>query len=259
MFVEERYQEILKILDQENKVFVSDLAKRFDVSIDTIRRDLAMMEGKGLLKRTHGGAIHATKVRERAKRSSVMEAENGSMHHHAIAKYAAELIENEDTVYIGGSLLHFLLVEYLPTNIPYSVVTNSILVADRLKDYDNVDVFMVCGKIKCAGLTVDAFATEFVRSLRIDTAFFAGAGISAKHGMSNGTAEAAMFAKAVSEVSRKKICLAVYDKIGKERFARSIEAAELDMLITDWDSDEEALNQIKALGVEIVVVDKPKE
>jgi DeoR/GlpR family transcriptional regulator of sugar metabolism len=259
MFVEERYQEILKILDQENKVFASDLANRFEVSIDTIRRDLATMEEKGLLRRTHGGAIHATKVREKMKHSSVGEAENGSLHHHAIAKYAADLIENGDTVFIGGSLLHHLLLEYLPTNISYSVVTNSIQVADRLKDYGNTDVFMVCGKIIRKGLTVDAFATEFIRSLRIDTAFLASAGISANHGLSNATSEAATFTKAVSEVSRRKICLAVYNKIGKESFARSIEATDLDMVITDWDSNEEELNRIKALGVEVVVVDKPKE
>ena len=259
MFVEERYQEILKILDQENKVFANDLAKRFEVSIDTIRRDLATMEEKGLLRRTHGGAIHATKVREKVKHSSVGEAENGSLHHHAIAKYAANLIEKGDTVFIGGSLLHHLLLEYLPTNISYSVVTNSIQVADRLKDYGNTDVFMVCGKIISKGLTIDAFATEFIRSLRIDTAFLAGAGISANHGLSNATSEAATFTKAVSEVSRRKICLAVYNKIGKESFARSIEVTDLDMLITDWDSNEKELNRIKTLGVEVVVVDKPKE
>lgn len=95
--------------------------------------------------------------------------------------------------------------------------------------------------------------------MRIDTAFLASAGISANHGLSNATSEAATFTKAVSEVSRRKICLAVYNKIGKESFARSIEATDLDMVITDWDSNEEELNRIKALGVEVVVVDKPKE
>lgn len=96
-----------------------------------------------------------------------------------------------------------MLLEYLPTNISYSVVTNSIRVADRLKDYGNTDVFMVCGKIISKGFTVDAFATELIRSLRIHMAFLAGAGISANHGLSNATLEAAIFTKAISEVSRR--------------------------------------------------------
>lgn len=258
MFVEERCQEVLKILDQDNKVFVGDLARRFHVSIDTVRRDLAMMEEKGLLKRTHGGAIHATKVRERSNRSVAAQTEGGSLQHHAVARYAASLIEKGDTVFIGGSPLHCLMLEYLPTDISYSVVTNSVGTASRLKDCGNLEVFMVCGRIRSSGNTADAFATEFIRSLRIDTAFLTGAGVSAKHGLSNASAQMAGFSRAVCEVSRRKIGMAVYDQIGKEGFARSVALSELDMLITDWDSNEDELEKIRPLGVNVVVVEKPR-
>ena len=67
MFSNERRQEILKALKQDDRVLVKDLAKKFNMSIDSIRRDLSIMEEQGLLKRTHGGAIPVFDVRKRAQ------------------------------------------------------------------------------------------------------------------------------------------------------------------------------------------------
>ncbi|MFP3541732.1 DeoR family transcriptional regulator, partial [Pseudomonas sp. SIMBA_044] len=74
------------------------MADLFDMSIDSIRRDLTIMEEKGLLKRTHGGAIPATKVRT-APLPSALRYQEPSLQQQAIAKYAASLIQEKDTVY----------------------------------------------------------------------------------------------------------------------------------------------------------------
>ncbi|MBJ3791813.1 DeoR/GlpR transcriptional regulator, partial [Bacillus sp. OA1] len=62
MFTEERREKILELLNTDGRVIAKDLAERFDMSIDSIRRDLSIMEKDGLLKRTHGGAIELTRV-----------------------------------------------------------------------------------------------------------------------------------------------------------------------------------------------------
>ena len=63
MFTEERRERILELLNTDGRVIAKELAERFDMSIDSIRRDLSIMEKDGLLKRTHGGAIELTRVR----------------------------------------------------------------------------------------------------------------------------------------------------------------------------------------------------
>ena len=67
MFTEERRERILELLNTDGRVIAKELAERFDMSIDSIRRDLSIMEKDGLLKRTHGGAIELTRVRNLAR------------------------------------------------------------------------------------------------------------------------------------------------------------------------------------------------
>ena len=257
MFAEERRNEITNILKSEGRVSVNGLAEKFQVSIDTIRRDLSIMEDKGLLKRTHGGAIPAPKVRARPQRSSVREVET-NIHPNvaAIAKHAASLIDEGDTVFIGGSSAHYVMLRYLPAEITFTVVTSSIIVADELRSHDNIETFLVCGKIRPNGDLVDALASDFVKTLRIDKAFMVSGGLSAEHGLSNATSETVVFHRSVASVSRKKICLSPNNKLGTEFFIREIPAEDLDMVITDWDAPEDEIEKLRQIGVEVIVAEK---
>ncbi|MPN23377.1 hypothetical protein SDC9_170765 [bioreactor metagenome] len=106
------------------------------------------------------------------------------------------------------------------------------------------------------GRIVDSFAQEFVRNMRFDISFLTGAGFSASFGISNGTAETSAFQRAVAENSRKNIALFPNQKIGHNSFLKDVDAAEFDVLITDWDAVEDELSKIEDLGVEVIVVDK---
>ena len=78
MFVEERHEKILSLLQRDKKIYNNKLAESFKVSIDTIRRDLGILEKKGLLKRTHGGAIEVARVREKSTHSTAREVGEGT-------------------------------------------------------------------------------------------------------------------------------------------------------------------------------------
>lgn len=103
MFTEERRERILELLNTDGRVIAKELAERFEMSIDSIRRDLSIMEKDGLLKRTHGGAIELTRVRnlaaEPAKRYS-----DSSIYENTIAKVATSYIQEDDSIFIGGLL-----------------------------------------------------------------------------------------------------------------------------------------------------------
>lgn len=255
VFAEERRQLLLSRVKSLGRVFAKDMAQEFQVSIDTIRRDLTIMEEQGLIKRTHGGAIPLSKVRRLPIDEKVRYGE-GTEHQNAVAKLASTFIEQGDTVFIGGASIHYVLLKYLPIDKEYTVITNSLTIAEKLKGLKNIETYIVCGKIKSEEGIVDALATEFIRTLRIDIAFLTGGGISAEHGLSSSTPEGAIFQKSVAKVSHKKICLANFDKIGTEFFSKTIDAKALDLLITDWEAPCEELEKIQQLGVRVLIAKK---
>lgn len=252
MFAEERQTQILAKVRSSGRVLAKELAEEFQVSIDTIRRDLTAMEEKGLLKRTHGGAVPLSKVRRFPMDDRIRYSE-GTEHQNAVAKLAAAYIEQGDTIFIGGASIHYILLKHLPVDRNYTVITNSLVIAEKLKDYTNIETYIVCGKVKSEEGIVDPLATEFIRTLRIDTAFLTGGGISAKHGLSSSTPEGAIFQRTVAEVSRQTICLANFDKVGIEFFAKTVDLEDLDVVITDWEAPDEEIEKIKQLSVKVVI------
>lgn len=252
MFAEERREAILANLKSNGRIFAKDLAEEFHVSIDTVRRDLTSMEEKGLLKRTHGGAITLSKVRRLPIDDKIRYGE-GTEHQNAVAKEAARYIEQGDTVFIGGASIHYVLLKYLPTDRSYTVITNSITIADKLKRLKNIETYIVCGKITDEEGVVDALAVEFIKNIRIDVAFLTGGGLSAEYGLSSSTPEGAIFQRTVAMVSSKKICLANFDKVGLEFFSKTVEAKELDIVITDWEASCEEIESLKQFGIDVII------
>lgn len=252
MFAEERQELISLKLKSLGRIFAKELAEEYQVSIDTIRRDLTTMEEKGLLQRTHGGAVPLSKVRRLPMDGRIRYSE-GTEHQNAVAKLAISFIEPNDTIFIGGASIHYVLLKYLPLVHNYTVITNSLIIADKLQHHSNIETYIVCGKVKSEEDIVGPLATEFIRTLRLDTAFITGGGISAKHGLSSSTPEGAVFQRTVAEVSRRTVCLANFDKVGTEFFSRTMELKDLDILITDWEAPDEEIKRIERSGVKVLI------
>src|SRR3954471_16614640 len=102
MFAEERRQKIWELLQKRQRVLAKELAEMFGVSVDSIRRDLSIMEEQGLLKKTHGGAIPIPKVRTLPPPPAIRYGK-ASPYIRAIAKMAASYIQEGDTVFIGSA------------------------------------------------------------------------------------------------------------------------------------------------------------
>lgn len=257
MFIEERHQEILNVIKKNGRISIGEIQEFFAVSVDSARRDLRILEEKGLLKRTHGGAIPLQKVGIKPPADcTVRDIIDIDPCYDAIAKRACSLIQENDTIFITSGSVGFFMLKYLPSPISFTVVTNSIIIADELKAKDNISVFIVGGKLRSRGNCVDALAVEFVKKLNFDLNFITGAGFSAKVGLSNGTPETVAFQNAVIENSRKNVVLAPNTKIGFNGFLKVADAAKFDVVITDWEALEEELSRIQDLGVDVIVVEQ---
>lgn len=256
MYLEERQHRILNLLQKKGRLSTTGLAEVLNVSLDTIRRDFDALEAAGLLRRTHGGALPALPVRHRAGTAVTAPESAGLLPAHAdgIARAAAGLIAENDTVYIGSSPLNWLMLPHLP-ECPFTVVTNSLLVADVLRHKEHVELFLIGGRVRQKGSTVDAIAAAFIRQFRLDRAFISGAGFSHGFGLSNADADAARYQQAVCSASREIIVLASGDRVGREAYALVVPAASVHGLITDASANAEELSLLSALGIQVIVAD----
>ncbi|EOP23284.1 MULTISPECIES: DeoR/GlpR family DNA-binding transcription regulator [Bacillus] len=250
MFTEERREKILELLSTDGRVIVKDLAERFDMSIDSIRRDLSIMEKDGLLKRTHGGAIELTRVRnlavEPAKRYS-----DSSIYEDTIARVAVSYIKEGDSIFIGGASVHNAMLKYLP-EVSFTVITNSIEIAGYLREYKNIDTYLIGGKVKPSGNITDTLASELISRFSIDLYFSTGGGISLQ-GISTATPEVAYFSKRVSEIARRNICLVPHNKLGIDCFIRGESLKEIDIIITDEEASKETVQDFEKQGKQVVI------
>jgi DeoR/GlpR family transcriptional regulator of sugar metabolism len=257
MFIEERHREILKIIGEKGRISIGEIQEKFGVSVDSARRDLRILESGNLLKRTHGGAIPLAKVGVKPpEKWSTRDIEDIDPFYNAIAIKACSFINKNDTIYITSASLGYLICKHLPTDIHFTVITNSIIIADELKGADHIDTFMIGGRIRSNGSCVDPFAIEFVRKLKIDTSFITGAGFSAEFGLSNSSAESAAFQAAVIKNSRRNIVLVPNNKVGFDAFVKVAEAKRFNMMITDSEASDDQVAKVRKLGVEVVIAEK---
>lgn len=251
MFSDERRQLILEMLNKNGRILVKDLASKFEISIDSIRRDLSIMEENGVLKRTHGGAIPINNVRNMSQPRAMRYGE-GSVYQNAIAKLAVTFIKENQTIFIGGAAIHYVMLKYLPRDISYTIVTNSVEIAYHLRDLENVQLYLIGGFVKSSGNITDPLANEFVRQFTFDLCFATAGALSTK-GLSTATPEVSIFHKTIFDSSRKIIALIEHYKFGENMFSNMYPLNKLNLIITDDETTEESIDLIKDQGAEILV------
>lgn len=258
MFIEERHQAILNIINENGRITIGEIQEEFNISVDSARRDLRILEEKGLLKRTRGGAIPIAQVGIMPPRHRDMKKMETYDNYDLIAKKGAELIIENDIVYLTSGSFGFIMLKYLPKDIKYTLVINSASLANELKYWDNITVYIVGGKMRMHAATsiVDSFATAFVKNMHFDLSLLTAGGVDADFGVSNGTDETATFQRAIIENTRNNILLLPNHKIGFKAFIKVCEVNKFDTLITDWDALEEELVKIQETGVDVIVVEK---
>ncbi len=259
MFIEERHQAILNLLEEKGSVINSEIQEIFGISYDSAKRDLRILEEKGLLKRTHGGAIPNKAVgfgsacHDLSSKERVTEVKDNYL---AIAKKAIATIEHNDVIYLTSASIGFIMARNLPVDICCTIVTDSISIAEELRRYDGITVIVTGGEMSKNGNFYDAFTLEMVNRLRFDKCFITSACISAKFGLSIQKTRNVALMNAVLDNSKKRYGLYPTGKIGFESIVSICPANKLDVLITDWDASEEDLTLFNEMGIEVVITEK---
>ena len=259
LFIDERHEAILELLSQKGRITAGEIQERFGVSFDTARRDLRLLEERGKLKRTHGGALPIQQVGARKPAGvTCRDITEVRMNYLEIARKAVSMIRQNDVVFITSATVGYFMTQNLPVDFPFTAVTNSIIIAEELRKYSDVKVIMAGGEMDAKGNCYDAFSRNIISRLRFDKCFITSACISAEFGLSIQKSGGIDYWNTVLDSSKCRVGLYPTEKLGQESVLSICPANRLDVLITDWDAGEDELEKYERQGIEVVVVKEPE-
>lgn len=220
----ERQEKILHLLNEKRYATVSDLAKTLYVANITVRRDLEEMEHSGLLQRCHGGAM-LLEHENREVPFAVRDKEN-SLAKNQIARKAAELIHDGDTVFLDASSTASHIVDHIDGKKNLTIITNSIHVMEKLRGRD-VRCYLTGGVLlENSHALVGRIAEETISTLYADICFFSSQGVTEEGIVTDFSEEETRLRKCMIKNAKKSIFLYDRSKLGK-RFLFTVCQLEL--------------------------------
>ena len=252
IFAEERKRRIVIYVNQHGRVTVTELCAEFSVSPATMRNDLQALHERGLLKRTHGGAMANTQAN--FEPSSNEKLEKFLKEKQAIAREALKYIHEGDSIALDAGTTVYELAKLLGQFKKLRVVTYDLNIASYLDANTDVSLFVAGGEVRRGHhYMIGNAATESLEKLHVDTFFMGANGIHLKTGITTPQLDTAVIKERIIPNARKRILLADSSKIDNISFAKFADIADLNTFITDSNSDEEMLQQLREAGVKVDV------
>ncbi|MEV7236284.1 DeoR/GlpR family DNA-binding transcription regulator [Streptomyces sp. NPDC051020] len=253
MTAEDRRHVILTAARREGAVEVVSLARQLAVSQETVRRDLRVLEEHGLLRRTHGGAYPV----ESAGFETTLETRTSRYvpQKVRIARAAAELLGEAETVFVDEGFTPQLIAEALPADRPLTVITASLTTASVMAVRDSVQVLLLGGRVRgCTLATVNHWTTSMLAGFVVDLAYVGANGISREHGLTTpDPAVCEVKAQAVRS-ARRRVFSGVHTKFGAVSFCRFAEVREFETIVTDTSLPAAEAQRYSLLGPQVIRV-----
>ena len=253
MYAEERHQAIAELVASRGRVSVTELADHFDVTTETVRRDLSTLERLKLLRRVHGGAVSVRSLTMLEAQLPERDLEHAT-EKQRIAEAALELLPPDGcTMILDAGSTTARLAQLLPSSAQWTVITNAVPIAALLAPLPHVDLQLLPGRVRSATQAAVGHATVMaLREFRADLAFVGTNGITLGHGLSTPDAEEAATKRAMVESAQRVVTLADASKVGQERTVRFAALSEIDVLVTDAGVDPADVEVFETAGLEII-------
>lgn len=252
MLSERRKAQILESLKQHQQASVTDLSKRFGVSIPTIRRDLTSLQKQGYVRRIHGGAV--LEKRSLVDLSYLERERKFIQQKRYIAEKAIELIQAGDRIFFNdGTTIMQIAKLLVKKNVPLEVMTNSIKVADILTFNNKIDLILIGGSIHehsyaCSG----PFAELVIDSLNANKAIISADAFHPERGISIHSIDMGFLTRKMIAKSDRVIAVGDSSKMRTSAAMTVCTWKEVDTFISNSISPE-ALDMIKKHSVEVII------
>lgn len=239
MLKEQRHDIILERITKDSRVYVTTLSEELGVSDDTIRRDIAELEQKGLLTKVHGGAIARSGISieftERLGTDTVMKRQ--------LVDKLVPLFNDGDVLLIDGGTTNLELVKALPDDSHFIVVTNSVPIASELATHRNIETTMLGGKIiGPSQVTAGIMAYRALENIYPDWTIVGVSDIHPEKGLMTTLQEEALMKRGFIEQGGKKVVIATSNKLNTAEHYRFGSLSEIDYLIVEDDRRQEILS-----------------
>ncbi len=250
MLAIDRQRRILELLHGSGSLRTIETAVELGVTDETVRKDFEILEKRGELIRTHGGASRPQRVREElpfTERQAVRREEK-----QAIARLAASRIQANETIFLDASSTVLTLTEFLP-ELPLTILTNALGVFDALAERPNIDLICTGGLFDSRSRSfIGLTAEKALQRYNIHRMFFSGSGLHLERGVSESNARQAAFKERVVGNSQDVVFLADHTKLGQKASFFFAQVSELTCVVTDKSADPEFIGQLHQRGVEVL-------
>lgn len=227
----ERQNEILKMLRETRTVKITKLANYFEVTRETIRKDLYDLEEEGLIEKVHGGAILSKANNETDYFNRKNENDDEKR---IIAKEAAKIIENGDTLYVDYGTTTSYFVNEIMNKKNLTIITASIPLASELVDYTDFDVILLGGIVRKNEKSLYGPITqEIISNLYVDYGIYSGSGFDVQRGLSNFHMGESKVSKEMISHCKRKILLVDYSKFHTTSMNKIANVSDFDYIVTD--------------------------
>ena len=253
MIAELRKEFIVNTLNENGIVYTHEMMKMCNVSEITIRRDLTELESKGLLIRTHGGAVKS-KATDMLFNYDLKINQN-RQNKEAICQLAVNYIEEGDIIFIDCGTTLSLITKYIAKFNSLTVITTSLPVISELINYSNIRLSLIGGEIDVERqATYGAVAENTIGNYHANKAFIGADGISLKKGLSSYDDKEGAITLKMIENSDDVFLLCDSSKIEKNSFVKFASITEIHHLVTDQLITPEQLKMYQDAGVDVIKI-----
>jgi DeoR family fructose operon transcriptional repressor len=251
MLAEERRMQLVEWSKLDGRIDALAAAGKLNVAVETVRRDLDVLQRRGLLRRVHGGAIAASRYSheftfpERKGRNPNQKLR--------IAQIAAQYLPEEGCIFVDGGTTTEFLAESLINKPQLMVVTNSLSLASRIGE-SSTPVFLLSGRVRATTLSsVGSKTVEDLLSYKAQIAFLGANGIDLESGFTTVDPDEAAVKKVMIQNATETIVLADNSKFGSSYSALFAGFESIDRLVTDVDADPGHVEALTEKGIEVVL------
>lgn len=250
MLAIERRNEILVKLQEENKVLVNDLSQYYQVTEETIRRDLEKLEQEGFAKKTYGGAIFCDNLGVELpynvrKQANIKEKQ-------IIADMIGKLVQDGDRIMLDASSTTLYVSRMLKKKKNLTIITNSIEILLELADKTDFKVMSTGGTLKEGALAlVGQQAERMVDNFYADIAIVSCKGIEMEHGITDSNEPDVQMKSHFIRASKKRILAVDSAKFDKISFVKMNDLTDFDILVTDKEPDEKWKEMLEQTQIEV--------
>ena len=256
VFARERQEHIARIVEEHGRARVADLARQFDVSAVTIRKDLLVLETEHRLVRAHGGAIAldrsrpelAFDIRERLQADEKLR----------IGAAGAALVHDGESIVMDASTTALSVARQIKARGAWSqltIITNGLRVASELAGHPGLTVLMLGGRVRWEALSVVGQLGDGLFSrINVQKAFLGAAGFTLESGLSDATDEEAQIKRSMVAAAREVIAIVDHTKWERAAFATFCPIDQVGVVLTDPDAPSDMVEALRTRGIEVRIV-----